>query len=66
MERVAVSERSLLILPGMFVRHPTEHRLGLGRVQTVVGSKITVNFENAGKIIINGDVIELQIVSPNE
>jgi len=66
MERVAVAERSLFIVPGMFVRQPTEHRLGLGRVQTVVGSKITVNFENAGKIIINGDVIELQIVSPDD
>lgn len=61
-----MAERSLLILPGMFVRHPTEHRLGLGRVQTVVGSKITVNFENAGKIIINGDVVELLIVSPDD
>jgi hypothetical protein len=66
MERVAVSEHSLLIVPGMFVRHPTEHRLGLGRVQTVVGSKITVNFENAGKIIINGEVIDLQVVSPDD
>ena len=61
-----MAERSLLIVPGMFVRHPTEPRLGLGRVQTVVGAKITVNFENAGKIIINGDVIELQVVSPND
>lgn len=56
----------MFIVPGMFVRHPTEHRLGLGRVQTVVGAKITVNFENAGKIIINGDVIALEVVSPDD
>lgn len=61
-----MAERTLFIVPGMFVRHPTEHRLGLGRVQTVVGAKITVNFENAGKIIINGDVIALEVVSPND
>ena len=56
----------MLIAPGMFVRHPTEHRLGLDRVQTVVGSKITVNFENAGKIIINADVVDLEIVEPGD
>ena len=57
---------TMMIVPGMFVRHPTEHRLGLGRVQTVVGAKITVNFENAGKIIINGEKVELEIVEPGD
>ncbi len=61
-----MTEGTMFIVPGMFVRHPTEHRLGLGRVQTVVGSKITVNFENAGKIIINADAIDLQIVEPGD
>ena len=61
-----MTEGAMLIVPGMFVRHPTEHRLGLGRVQTVVGSKITVNFENAGKIIINADAVDLQVVEPGD
>ena len=52
------------ILPGMFVRHPTEDRLGLGRVQTVLGNKVTVNFENLGKIVINGNIVKLVIVEP--
>ena len=54
------------ILPGMFVRHPTEDRLGLGRVQTVLGNKITVNFENVGKIVINGNIVKLVAVEPND
>ena len=54
------------ILPGMFVRHPTEVRLGLGRVQTVLGNKITVNFENVGKIVINGNIVKLVVVEPND
>ena len=54
------------ILPGMFVRHPTEDRLGLGRVQTVLGNKITVNFENVGKIVINGNIVQLAIVEPDD
>ncbi|MFQ5763375.1 MAG: DUF3553 domain-containing protein [Rhodospirillales bacterium] len=61
-----MTNHGIPILPGMFVRHPTEHRLGLGRVQTVVGAKITVNFENAGKIIINGDKVALDIVQPDD
>ena len=54
------------ILPGMFVRHPTEDHLGLGRVQTVLSNKITVNFENAGKIVIDGDIVKLVIANPDD
>ncbi len=50
------------IVPGALVRHPTQPDWGLGQVQSVDGRRITVNFENAGKHLINGDVIELQLV----
>jgi uncharacterized protein DUF3553 len=43
----------------MLVRHPERPDWGLGQVQSVVGARITVNFENAGKLLINGDVIAL-------
>ena len=49
------------MVPGAFVRHPTQPDWGLGQVQSVDGSRITVNFENAGKHLINGEVIELSI-----
>jgi hypothetical protein len=29
-------------------------------VQSVIGQRITVNFENAGKLLINGAVIALE------
>ena len=54
------------ILPGMLVRHPIEQDWGLGQVQSVDGSRITVNFENAGKHLINGNVIDLQTVRETE
>lgn len=57
---------NLLIQPGSFVRHPTEPSLGLGRVQTVVGDIITVNFEDAGKIVIDGDRVALDMVDPTK
>ncbi len=54
----------MFIVPGAFVRHPGQPELGMGRVQTVVGEIITVNFEDAGKLIINGDRIELVLTDP--
>ena len=47
------------LLPGMWVRHPTEDDWGLGQVQSAIGARITVNFEHAGKVLINGERIAL-------
>jgi hypothetical protein len=47
----------------MRVRHPTQPDWGTGQVQSVVGDRVTVNFEHAGKVLINGAVIELEIVA---
>ena len=54
------------IVPGTLVRHPIEPDWGLGQVQSVDGSRITVNFENAGKHLINGNVIDLETVIESE
>lgn len=48
-----------MLVPGDLVRHPTEPGWGLGQVQSVLGDRVTVNFENAGKQLINADVIHL-------
>lgn len=40
--------------PGMLVRHPGAPDWGLGQVQSVIGPRITVNFENVGKQVIDG------------
>jgi hypothetical protein len=50
----------------MLVRHPLEPDWGLGQVQSAVGNRITVNFENAGKRLINGDVIKLETVDDRD
>jgi hypothetical protein len=51
-----------LIEPGMRVRHPDRPDWGEGQVQSVIGDRITVNFENAGKLLINAALVELEIV----
>jgi hypothetical protein len=49
--------------PGVLVRHPAEPDWGLGQVQSVVGRRVTVNFENAGKQVIDAQVVRLAFVS---
>lgn len=51
-----------LLSPGDFVRHPGRPDWGLGQIQSMVGTRITVNFENAGKLLIDGNVVELEPV----
>jgi hypothetical protein len=53
-----------LIEPGMRVRHPNEPDWGLGQVQSVAGDRVTVNFEHAGKVLINARLIDLIIEAP--
>lgn len=50
--------------PGDFVRHPERPDWGLGQIQSMIGSRITVNFENAGKVFIDGNMVELQPAEP--
>jgi hypothetical protein len=53
---------SLRLFPGVRVRHPGEPDWGVGQVQSVIGDRITVNFEHAGKRLINGALIRLDEV----
>ena len=48
--------------PGQRVRHPAQPDWGLGQVQSAVGTRVTVNFENAGKVLINTAHVTLEIV----
>lgn len=52
-------ELNAMLEPGMLVRHPEEPDWGLGQVQSNIDGRITVNFENAGKVVINGDRVAL-------
>ena len=51
--------------PGMLVHHPTEPDWGIGQVQSVIGERITVNFQHRGKVLINAARIAL-IVADDE
>ncbi|MBV8186620.1 MAG: DUF3553 domain-containing protein [Alphaproteobacteria bacterium] len=53
-----------LLAPGDFVRHPERPDWGLGQIQSIIRHRITVNFENAGKLVIDGNHVELQPADP--
>ncbi|MFV3076448.1 DUF3553 domain-containing protein [Niveispirillum fermenti] len=53
------------LVPGAFVRHPTQPDWGLGQVQSVIGTRVTVNFEHAGKLLVNIAAVRLDVVDPD-
>jgi hypothetical protein len=54
-----------MLTPGDFVRHPDRPDWGLGQIQSIIGHRITVNFENAGKLLIDSRVVELKPAEPS-
>ncbi|MHA1152143.1 MAG: DUF3553 domain-containing protein [Alphaproteobacteria bacterium] len=50
------------LVPGSFVRNPARPDWGLGQVQSVVGTRITANFEHAGKLSIDGKNVKLEVI----
>jgi hypothetical protein len=48
-----------ILAPGMLVRHPDHPDWGLGQVQSNAAGKITVNFREEGKVVIDGARVAL-------
>ena len=44
------------------VRHPDRLDWGVGQVQSNIGGRITVNFPEAGKVVIDGTHVELELI----
>ena len=46
--------------PGDKVINPLNKEWGIGQVQSIINNKITVNFQNVGKKVINSENIKLE------
>ena len=46
--------------PGDYVINPKYKNWGIGQIQSIINNKVTVNFENVGKKVINGNEILLE------
>ena len=53
-----------LLVPGAWVRHPDHDDWGVGQIQSAAKGRITVNFEERGKIVINSAHVALEIIDP--
>ena len=52
--------------PGDYVINPNNKDWGIGQVQSIIDYKITVNFENCGKKVINAKEVILERVKKIE
>ena len=49
--------------PGDYVINPLNKDWGVGHVQSIIGNKVTVNFENYGKRVINVENVNLEKIN---
>ena len=52
--------------PGDFVINPKNKGWGPGQIQSIIKEKVTVNFENVGKKVINSEKIILERINKIE
>ena len=52
--------------PGDLVINPKNRSWGTGQIQSIIKSKVTVNFENVGKKVINSKEIILEKINKIE
>ena len=49
--------------PGDKVINPLAKEWGIGQVQSIIKEKVTVNFQNVGKKVINSEYVELKKIN---
>lgn len=54
-----MKELNSLLEPGMLVRHPDQPDWGTGQVQSNIGGRITVNFREQGKVVLDSGRVML-------
>ena len=50
-------------VPGDFVINPNNKDWGTGQIQSIINNKVTINFENVGKKVINSKEVILERIS---
>ena len=48
--------------PGQRVMHPNQPDWGVGQVQSNIDNRVTVNFPEVGKVVIDGSRIILKMI----
>ncbi len=61
-----VEEHRMDLTPGSYVINKNNVEWGIGQIQSSIANKITVNFENVGKKVININEINLEAINYND
>lgn len=61
-EKTKMEDLNAIFSPGMLVKHPAHPEWGTGQVQSNIGAKLTVNFVDEGKIVIDSTRVALLAV----
>ena len=59
-------ENRMDLTPGNYVVNKNNNEWGIGQIQSSIDNKVTVNFENAGKKVINISEINLEVINYND
>ena len=51
---------------GDFVINTNDKNWGIGQIQSIIKNKVTVNFENVGKKVINSKEVTLEKISKDK
>ncbi|GGE25235.1 DUF3553 domain-containing protein [Primorskyibacter flagellatus] len=54
-----MDDLNAILEPGMLVTHPAQPDWGVGQVQSNIDGRVTVNFPDAGKVVIDSSRIAL-------
>lgn len=54
-----MEDLNAILAPGMMVRHPDCPDWGLGQVQSNIARRVTVNFREQGKVVIDSARVAL-------
>lgn len=54
-----MDELNAFLEPGMLVQHPDQPEWGVGQVQSNISGRITVNFREQGKVVLDGRRVAL-------
>lgn len=61
-----MEDLNALLEPGMLVQNPAHPEWGTGQVQSNIGGRITVNFREEGKMVLDGAQVTLIPVFDSE
>ena len=61
-----IEENRMDLTPGNYVINKNNNEWGIGQIQSSIDNKITVNFENVGKKVVNINEINLEVISYND